>query len=139
MNDLTFRIPDNEITISYVHTSGPGGQNVNKVASAAQLRFDVSNSPSLSEAVKQRLARLAGKRMTEEGVLVIEAKRYRERERNRLDAVARLHSLVEQALLPPAKRVPTRPSASAVNKRLAAKKKHSELKRSRQSDARADD
>ena len=133
------QIPEDEITINFVQSSGPGGQNVNKVASAAQLRFDVRNSPSLSEGVKQRLARLAGKRMTDDGVLIIEARRYRERERNRLDAIARLHHLVEQALLPPAKRVPTRPSSSSVNKRLSAKKKRGELKRSRQSDARAED
>jgi ribosome-associated protein len=133
------QIPEDEITINFVQSSGPGGQNVNKVASAAQLRFDVRNSPSLSEGVKQRLARLAGKRMTDDGVLIIEARRYRERERNRLDAIARLHHLVEQALLPPAKRVPTRPSSSSVNKRLTAKKKRGELKRSRQSDARAED
>jgi len=139
MNDSTFRIPNLEIIINYIHASGPGGQNVNKVASAAQLRFDVRNSPSLSEGVKQRLTRLAGKRMTEEGVLVIEARRYRERERNRLDAIARLHHLVEQALLPPAKRVPTRPSAGAVNKRLTTKKKRGELKRGRQSETREDD
>jgi len=139
MNDSTFRIPNFEIIINYIHASGPGGQNVNKVASAVQLRFDVRNSPSLSEGVKQRLTKLAGKRMTEEGVLVIEARRYRERERNRLDAVARLHHLVEQALLPPAKRVPTRPSAGAVNKRLTTKKKRGELKRGRQSETREDD
>ena len=128
-----------ECQFEYIHASGPGGQNVNKVASAVQLRFDVSNSPSLSEGVKQRLTRLAGKRMTEEGVLIIEARRYRERERNRLDAVARLRHLVEQALLPPAKRVPTRPSAGAVNKRLTTKKKRGEIKRSRQSETREDD
>jgi len=139
MNDSTFRIPNFEIIINYIHASGPGGQNVNKVASAVQLRFDVRNSPSLSEGVKQRLTKLAGKRMTEEGVLVIEARRYRERERNRLDAIARLHHLVEQALLPPAKRVPTRPSAGAVNKRLTTKKKRGELKRGRQSETREDD
>ena len=133
------QIPEDEITINFVQSSGPGGQNVNKVASAAQLRFDVRNSPSLSEGVKQRLARLAGKRMTDDGVLIIEARRYRERERNRLDAIARLHHLVELALRPPAKRLPTRPSSSSVNKRLSAKKKRGELKRSRQSDARAED
>ena len=128
-----------ECQFEYIHASGPGGQNVNKVASAVQLRFDVRNSPSLSEGVKQRLIRLAGKRMTEEGVLIIEAKRYRERERNRLDAVTRLHRLVEQALQPPVRRVPTRPSASAVNKRLNTKKKRGELKRGRQSETREDD
>ena len=128
-----------ECQFEYIHASGPGGQNVNKVASAVQLRFDVRNSPSLSEGVKQRLTRLAGKRMTEEGVLIIEARRYRERERNRLDAVARLHHLVEQALKPPVRRVPTRPSAGSVNKRLTTTKKRGELKRVRQSETRQDD
>ena len=132
-------IPEEELNITYIHASGPGGQNVNKVASAAQLRFDVRNSPSLSEAVKQRLTRLAGKRMTDDGVMVIEARRYRERERNRLDAIARLHRLLEQALQPPVKRVPTRPHSGAVKERLAAKKKRAEVKRGRTFKAGADD
>ena len=139
MDNPPVKIPEEELSIVFIQSSGPGGQNVNKVASAVQLRFDVRNSPSLSEGVKQRLTRLAGKRMTEEGMLVIEARRYRERERNRLDAVARLHHLVEQALQPPVRRVPTRPSTGAVNKRLTTKKKRGELKRGRQSETREDD
>ena len=139
MKQTDVHIPENEYVVDFVQSSGPGGQNVNKVASAAQLRFDVRHSPSLSEAVKLRLARLAGKRMTDEGELVIEARRYRERERNRADAIARLQRLITQASQPPVKRVPTRPSASSVNQRLASKKKHGELKRSRQSETLADD
>ena len=105
---------------------------MNKVSSAAQLRFDVKNSLSLSEPVKQRLIRLAGSRITTEGVLVIVARRYRERERNRQDAISRLHHLVEQAQQIPLKRVPTRPRAGAVSMRLDAKKRHAVIKRLRQ-------
>ncbi len=139
MDKSSLVIPEEELSLTYVHSSGPGGQNVNKVASAAQLRFDVRSSPSLSEAVKQRLTRLAGKRMTDDGVLIIEARRYRERERNRLDAIARLYRLVEQALQPPVKRLSTRPRAGAVRERLAAKKKRAEVKRGRLFKPGADD
>ena len=132
-------IPLEELSITYVHSSGPGGQNVNKVASAAQLKFDIKNSPSLSDSVKQRLIRLAGKRVTAEGVLVIEARRYRERERNRLDAIARLHRMVEQAQQSPVKRVPTRPHAGAVKERLYTKKRRAAIKRVRQFKPELDD
>ena len=91
------QIPENEISIRYVHSSGPGGQHVNKVATTAQLRFDIKNSLVLSEHVKERLFRLAGRRVTGDGVLVIEAGRFRERERNRQEAINRLFRLVEQA------------------------------------------
>lgn len=125
-------IPAEEISFVFVRSSGPGGQNVNKVATAVQLRFDVRDTPSLPEDVKRRLIRLAGKRMTEEGMLVIEARRYRTQERNRQDAIARLYRLVEKALVPPERRVPTRPSSAAVNARLTGKKRRGELKRRRQ-------
>lgn len=125
-------IPAEEISFVFIRSSGPGGQNVNKVATAVQLRFDARNSPSLPEDVKRRLIRLAGKRMTEDGVLVIEARRYRSQERNRQDAIARLYRLVEKALVPPVRRVPTRPSSAAVNARLTGKKLRGELKRRRQ-------
>lgn len=138
MNNLQKQIIS-ECQFDFVHAAGPGGQNVNKVASAAQLKFDIVNSPSLSDAQKQRLSRLAGKRVAEDGVLTIEARRYRERERNRLDAIARLLNLVEQALVPPKKRLPSRPTPAAVQKRLTAKKKHGELKRGRRANHSPDE
>ena len=133
------QIAENEYSICFVQSTGPEGQNVNKVASAAQLRFDVKNSLSLSEPVKQRLMRLAGSRMTVDGVLVLEARRYRERERNRQDAINRLHRLVEQAQQIPLKRVPTRPHPAAVKERLDAKKRRSAIKHVRQFKPELDD
>ena len=131
MTDPAFIIPEDEISIAFVRSSGPGGQNVNKVATAAQLRFDVRNSPSLPVEVKQRLVRLAGRRMTADGILVIEARRYREQERNRQDAIARLNHLVELASQPPEVRRATRPTASSMRARLEDKRRRGALKRVR--------
>ena len=128
MNQL---IPLDEITCEFIRSSGPGGQNVNKVATACQLRFDVANSPSLPVEVKARLIKLAGKRMSEDGVLVIEARRYRTQEQNRADAISRLEALIQKARVRPVMRRPTRPSASSKAARLDAKKKHGDTKRSR--------
>jgi len=97
----SIRIDESELRIEYVRASGPGGQNVNKVSSACQLRWDLRRTSSLSPEVKLRLARLAGSRMTDDGFLLIEAKRYRTQEQNRLDAFARLSALVQKALVPP--------------------------------------
>lgn len=124
-------LDESEIQIDFVRSTGPGGQNVNKVATAAQLRFDVRNSPSLSPEVKERLIRLAGSRMTVEGVLIIEARRYRTQEQNRYDALQRLIHLIRTALEPPKMRKPTRPSLTARAARVGAKKKRGELKRIR--------
>ncbi len=126
-------IPAQELKETFVHAPGPGGQNVNKVATAVQLRFDIAGSPSLPEAVRMRLLRLAGKRVNRSGEIVIEARRHRTRERNRRDAVARLVALIRQAALQPRARIPTRPTAAAKRRRLQEKKRRAGLKRLRDS------
>ena len=121
-------IDEKELQLDYVRASGPGGQNVNKVSTAAQLRFDVHNSPSLEAGVKERLGKKAGSRMTDSGILIIIAKRHRTREQNRLDAVQRLVSLIQAASEIPRVRKATRPSFSAKAARLGDKKKHGQKK-----------
>jgi len=128
----TLTIPDDELTFTFVRSSGPGGQNVNKVATAAQLRFDVRNSPSLPEEVKARLIKLAGYRMTQDGILVVEAKRYRTQEQNRADAEQRLVTLIQKALVRPKRRRSTRPSAASQARRIESKKRRGRIKRIRQ-------
>jgi ribosome-associated protein len=125
-------IPENELTFSFIRSSGPGGQNVNKVATAAQLRFDVRNSPYLTAEMKERLAGMAGTRMTQDGILVIEAKRYRTQEQNRADALMRLAVMVEKATHRPRVRHATRPSLTARINRLETKKKRGAVKKLRQ-------
>lgn len=120
-------LDDAEIGETFIRASGPGGQNVNKVASAAQLRLDVEASPSLPEHVKARLRQLAGKRMTQDGVIIITAQRFRSQERNRADARDRLVALIRRAAEPPKPRRKTRPSAA----RLADKARRSAVKRQR--------
>jgi ribosome-associated protein len=120
-----------EVEINFIHASGPGGQNVNKVATAVQLRFDVLNTALLEDQLKKRLTKLAGKRMTSEGVLVIEVKRYRSQEKNRLDALERLGHLLEKAAAAPVKRHPTRPSLASRTERMEKKKQQAEKKRNR--------
>jgi ribosome-associated protein len=124
-------LDEREISETFIRASGPGGQNVNKVASAAQLRFDVRGSPSLPEWVKTRLARLAGNRLTEDGVIVITARRFRSQERNREDARERLVALIRRAAAPPTPRRKTRPSATQRQERLAAKARRGAVKRLR--------
>jgi ribosome-associated protein len=124
-------IDEDEITETFIRGSGPGGQNVNKVASAVQLRFDVLNSPSLPEDVKARLSRLAGRRLTQDGVLVISAQRFRTQERNREDALSRLVELIRLATERPKPRRPTRPTLASKKRRLEAKAKRSQVKRGR--------
>ncbi len=121
-------LDETELVFTFVRASGPGGQNVNKVASAVQLRFDLRHSPSLPEAVRQRAERLAGRRLTQDGVLVISAQRFRAQERNREDAVERLVALIRQAAVPPVLRRPSRPTAASKRRRLDAKSRRSTVK-----------
>ena len=128
----SIKIDDNELHFDYIRASGPGGQNVNKVATAVQLRFDVRAS-SLPQEVKSRLMHLAGKRMTDDGVLLIEAKQFRTQEHNREDALHRLIALVRKALVKPKARKKTKPTKASKEKRLQSKKRRGEIKKSRQS------
>ncbi len=132
----TVKIDESEIQLDYIRSSGPGGQNVNKVATAAQLHFNVRANHNLDLPVKNRLIRLAGTRMTSEGVLVIEAKRYRTQEQNREDAVMRLVSLIRRALIEPKARHATRPSLSSKIARVETKKKHGEIKKTRRTNSK---
>jgi ribosome-associated protein len=125
-------IDEKELEWDFVRSSGPGGQNVNKVSTAVQLRFNVIGSPSLPEDVKQRLVKLAGRRMTKEGELIIDARQYRYQERNREDALARLVDLIEKATKKPKPRKKTAPSLGSKMKRLEGKRQQGEKKRLRQ-------
>lgn len=127
----TLFINESEIIETFVRSSGPGGQNVNKVASAVQLRFNVLNSPSLSDEIRGRLMALAGHRLTKEGVIIITAQRFRTQELNRQDARTRLLDLIRRALLQPKKRIPTTVSKRTKERRLDEKAKASETKRLR--------
>ncbi|HEX7621727.1 MAG TPA: alternative ribosome rescue aminoacyl-tRNA hydrolase ArfB [Anaerolineales bacterium] len=118
----TISIPRRELIINFVRSSGPGGQNVNKVATAVQLRFNVRTSPLLAEEIKARLSKLAGNRMTQDGEIVIEAKRYRTQEQNRSDAEQRLIALIRKALIRPKRRRPTHPTTSSQMRRVESKK-----------------
>jgi ribosome-associated protein len=122
---------EGELTFEFVRASGPGGQNVNKVATAVKLYFDIERSPSLPEAVKRRLRALAGRRVSREGILAIDARRFRTQDANRQDALERLLALIRQAAVIPRMRRPTRPGAAAKARRLEAKKKRGSVKQTR--------
>jgi len=126
-----FKLDESELQFDFVRSAGPGGQNVNKVSTACQLRWDVRATAALLPDVKERLVKLAGSRMTEEGILIIEAKRHRTQEQNREDAIAHLVALVQKALEKPKLRKKTRPSVTASGARVDEKKRRAAVKRTR--------
>ena len=128
---MRYPIPETELNETFIRAGGPGGQNVNKVASAVQLRFDVGASPSLPEPVKRRLIKLAGHLVTSDGVIVIEASRHRTQARNRADARARLSALIDKAAKRPRARRPTKPTRASVERRLKAKASRGAVKKMR--------
>lgn len=127
----SIQIDENELNLKFVRATGPGGQNVNKVSTAVQLRFDVRHSPSLPADVRARLVRLAGNRITQDGVLLIEARQFRTQERNREDAVDRLLDLIRQATVKPKPRRKTKPTRASKERRIEGKKQRSQTKNMR--------
>ena len=131
MAELPFPIPDDEVIERFVRSAGPGGQNVNKVATAVELRFDIARSPSLPEPVRERLLAKRDRRVTNDGVLVLSAQRFRTQDRNRQDARERLMAFIESGLHAPKPRVATRPTRGSKERRLGEKRERSTIKRGR--------
>ncbi|MBU2520879.1 MAG: aminoacyl-tRNA hydrolase [Proteobacteria bacterium] len=127
------KIKEDEIKFDFIRSSGPGGQNVNKVSTAVQLRFDVKNSPALSDDIRFRLVRLAGKRITEDGILIIKAKSFRTQKQNRKNAVNRLIKLIQKAAEKPKTRIKTKPSLASKKRVVEAKKHRAGIKKMRRS------
>jgi ribosome-associated protein len=134
----TITIAENEIQEEFVRASGPGGQNVNKVSTVVQLRFDIHNS-SLSEAIRERLLHLAGRRVTTEGILIIEARRFRAQEYNRQDARNRLVALIRKVVEPPKPRQKTKPTLASKTRRLESKRHRGQIKKIRRVDRRTEE
>ena len=128
MAGIQFLPPPEELAFEYFRSSGPGGQNINKVSTAVRLRFDVRNSPSLAQDLKVRLEKLAGSRLTMNGILLLESQRFRTQERNRLEVLQQLARLIEKASHRPRKRHPTRPTAASRARRLEVKKRRGAIK-----------
>lgn len=134
----TIRIPESEFVERFTRADGPGGQHVNRTESAVELRFDAANSPSLPEAVRQRLLARRDRRLTADGMVVIQARRFRDQARNREDARQRLAALIQAVVAPPKKRIPTRPTRGSRERRLTHKKQRGQLKQTRKRDWRGE-